>query len=131
MRTEIRYLNTDLDLISDQDLTPLTVALENGNLYTLTVHQREDKLWCARLEINDDHPTPEETIANMLNAIEHLTGTAHTLWTQCSLREFNIGYDCGDRPQRFNNGISSQTILRIGNADASLRITLYPPEIED
>ena len=92
--------------------------------------QGDDGKWYARFEIAEslppDNDEPEETIRRLLDAIEALDGGARLLWTTCSLREFNIGYDSGDEPWAFNNGLSAETLKRIADVGGSLRITIYP-----
>lgn len=128
MSSEIRYLNTDLDIIGNRDLTPLMTALEGRNFYSLHMEQREDGHWHASFEMNETFPIPDETISQTLDGIESLSGDARTLWSECSLREFNIGYVCGDHPRGFNNGLSNRTLVRLCSVGATLRITLYPPD---
>jgi hypothetical protein len=60
------------------------------------------------------------------DAVESLEESCRPLWTECRLKEFNIGYDCGHEPWAFNHGLTNQTLLRMAQAGASLRITLYP-----
>jgi hypothetical protein len=62
----------------------------------------------------------------MLDAIEAIEGVAKDLWEECSQREFNIGFDCGDEPWAFNHGLTNATLKRLVGVGASLRITLYP-----
>jgi hypothetical protein len=126
---EIYYLNTDLDLVAARDFTPLAAALEAQGVCPLYgVTHGEGEHWYATFETDHQYNTPEETMAVMLDAIESLSRTTRTLWTECSLREFNIGYVCGDHPWAFNHGLSNRTLVRAGTAGATLRITLYPPE---
>ena len=94
----------------------------------LHAERGDDGLWYGTFETDEDFGTPEPTIQRLLDAIESLATPEKSVWLQCTLREFNIGYDCGDEPWAFNNGISSATLGRIANLGASLRITLYPPE---
>ena len=124
----IRYLNTDLDLVAVRDLTPLTSALNARAVFPLSVDRGGDGLWYATLELETDDFAidPEGTIRGMLDAIEAIDGEAKQLWAESSLREFNIGYDCGDEPQAFSSGLSNATLNRIASVGASLRITLYP-----
>jgi len=127
---KIEYLNTDLDLISDCDLTPLTNALKARALYPLgDPQQGGDSKWYSILEVDCDleGKEPEATICAMLDAIEGIDEPAKELWRACTKREFNIGYDCGDEPWAFNNGLSNRTLHRMASLGASLRITLYPP----
>jgi hypothetical protein len=125
----IQYINTDLDLIASCDLTPLTSALEARGVRPLNVEQSSDGLWYSILEVaNDVDPDePETTVRVMLDAIEAIDGEARDIWTTCSKREFNIGFDCGSEPWAFNNGLTDSTIKRMASADTSLRITLFPP----
>lgn len=69
-------------------------------------------------------------IASLLDAIESLPGEAHDLWTHCTLREFNIGYDWGAEPWAFNNGLTNGTLARMVRVGAALRITMDPERPE-
>jgi hypothetical protein len=131
VKPEIRYLNTDLDLVGPRDLCPLAAALEVQGVSPVHVTPGQDGCWYATFETDARRDTPEESMSVMLAAVESLSGEARALWWECRLREFNIGYDCGEQPWAFNNGLSSATVLRAGTAGASLRITLYPPDIGD
>jgi len=130
-RPAIKYLNTDLDLVAVRDLTPLANALDARGVFPLSVQQDGGELWYATLEISaNSHDArmlePEATILVMLDAIEALDGEAKELWSACSKREMNIGYDCGDVPWAFNNRLANSTLRRIADVGTSLRITLYP-----
>jgi hypothetical protein len=122
----ISYLNTDLDLTSLDDLTVLARAFEAGGIFPLHVTRGEDGLWYATFEVLDQYTEPEPSIAAMLAVVESLEPPLRSIWTGCSLREFNIGYDCGLQPWAFNQGLSAELLGRIAAAGASLRVTLYP-----
>ena len=66
----------------------------------------------------------------MLTVIQALPEPLRTVWAGGTLREFNIGYDCGFKPWAFYQGLSSQLLGLMAAAGASLRITLYPPASE-
>jgi hypothetical protein len=124
----ISYLNTDLDLICARDLTPLTSALDARGVRPLSVDQGGEGLWYSILEItNEAEPDePETTICAMLDAIEAIDGEAKEIWMNCIKREFNVGYECGDEPWAFNQGLTNSTLKRMASVGASFRITLYP-----
>ena len=130
MEHTIGYLNSDLDLTSGDDLTALAAAFETEGIFPLHVTLREDRLWYATFETDVQHAQPDSNIAAMLTVIEALPEPLQTAWAGCTLREFNIGYDCGCKPWAFNQRLSSQLLGRIAAAGASLRITLYPPASE-
>jgi len=125
---KIQYLNTDLDLVAESDLAPLARALESRGVFPLSVTRGDDGLWYSRLEVNicGESDEPETTLRTMLDAIEALDRDVKNQWDKCQQREFNIGYDCGDEPWAFNNGLSNSTLSRIASLGATLRITLYP-----
>lgn len=123
----ICYLNTDLDLSSTADLTELVDSLQSAGVRALHgVTHSDDGLWYALFETKEQRTDPESSIAHMLVAIESLSGPLRAIWDGCKLREFNIGYDCGEKPWAFNQGLSAAVLGRMSAAGASLRITMYP-----
>lgn len=127
MDDTICYLNTDMDLTSGDDLTALAAAFEAQGIPPLHVTHGADKLWYATFETDGQHEQPEQSIAAMMAVIESLAEPLRTVWSGCTRREFNIGYDCGSKPWAFNQGLSGQLLGRMAKAGVSLRITLYPP----
>ncbi len=126
MDGDITYLNTDLDLVSAEDLTALGAAFEAAGVPPMHVTRGEDGLWYARFETDEQYTEPESNIAAMLTSVEALAPSLRSAWAGCSLREFNIGYDCGLRPWAFNQGLSAALLGRMAAAGVSLRVTLYP-----
>jgi hypothetical protein len=120
------YLNTDLDLISPEELTVLAAVFESRSLFPLHVTQRDDGLWYATFETEDQHAEPEPNIAAMVAVVESLAEPHRSIWSACTRREFNVGYDCGPAPWAFNQGLSSGLLGRMAAVGASLRVTLYP-----
>jgi hypothetical protein len=122
----IRYVNTDLDLTAPHDLGALAAALDADGVFPLHVTHGDDGLWYATFEHQHEHPEPEQSIAAMLCAIESLPTSLRPLWDGCTRRDFNIGYECGDKPWAFNQGLSAALLGRVAAVGASLRVTLYP-----
>jgi hypothetical protein len=54
MDGKITYLNTDLDLVSEHDLTALAAEFEAGDFWTLRTTLGDDGLWYATFE-TDEH----------------------------------------------------------------------------
>ena len=123
-KPQIQYLNTDLDLVSSCSLDALCNEMTGQNLCGHVTHG-EDGLWYAMFEdFSADEPEPN--LVKLLDALDRLSPTAAQVLQQCSKIEFNIGYDCGDEPWSFNQGVSHDTLRRIVKHRASLRVTLYP-----
>jgi hypothetical protein len=121
------YLNTDLDLVSADDLTPLAAALEAAGLLRLHVGKQDDGLWHARFEPSEQHESPEESIAALLPPIESLIGPLSDAWAGCLERELSIGYQSGHAPRPLEHAISSPLLGRAAALGVSLGIVLYSP----
>src|SRR5687768_16707753 len=124
---KFRYLNTDLDLKSPVDVRPLTRALTRFGMWVLHEDKRAARgSWFACLAMEAQFRNPNSNISAILSAIEKLPPKARMIWSGCTLREFNIGYDCGEKPWAFNQALSNRTLSRLAAVGATLRITLYP-----
>jgi hypothetical protein len=117
---EIRYL------VSPGDLHGLAADLQARGVRPLHVTRGADGLWYSLLETEEAYNEPESNISAMLAAIQSLEAESAGSWSECTLREFNIGYDCGDEPWAFNQGLKTDTLHRIAALGATIRITLYP-----
>ena len=132
MDDTIQYLNTDLELTSPDDLTALTAALLAQGMYSLYgPAQNQDGLWYAWFELECDNQEPEPTISRIVSIVESLDAPLRDGWNRCTIREFNLGYDCGSKPWAFNQALSADLLARMAAVGASLRLTLYPPERVD
>ena len=124
-----QYLNTDLDLLSADDLTALAAAFEVRGLMPTCEIRPYDGQWHARFAGNSTadecYDEPEPTIAAMLAVIEALDPPLRSAWAGCSQREFDIGYECRREPFHFHQGLSAGILARLVAAGASLRVTLY------
>jgi len=94
----------------------------------LHVEQRDDGRWFATLETGEQFSEPEPNITAFLNVIEAFADPVRESRLSCDVREFNLGYDCGDEPWAFNHGLTAATLARMVALGISLRITLYPAE---
>jgi len=111
-------------LVCDTDPSKLASELE---AYGLTAHVTpgdDGRFYVLCEDYNDNEPEPN--IKRLLDAVDALSDESRELWSRCSKREFNVGYDCGDEPWSFNQGLSNDVLRRMSNCGASFRITLYP-----
>ena len=120
------YLNTDLDLVSPDDLTVPAAAFELLGLFALHDARRDDRRWYASFETREQHGDPESSIAIMIAAVESLAEPHRSMWRACASRALNIGYDCGSAPWAFTQGLSAPLLGRMAAIGASLHVTLYP-----
>ena len=130
MDNRICYLNTDLELVCADELTEFAAAFKASGARPLHVTKGDDGTWYATIETHEQHAEPDPNIAQLLTIIESLAEPLLNLWMHCTLREFNIGYDCGAEPWAVNQALSSDVLGRIASVGATLRITLYPDRDE-
>ena len=95
-------------------------------MFALSAIQRDASSWDATLELEGSFAQPESNIDAILTAVESLPPDAMKIWSACTVREFNLGYACGDEPWAFTNQLTSPTLARMAALGASLRLTLYP-----
>lgn len=122
----VHYLNTDLDLRSADDLTALAALFEACGLAEIHLRQEDDGSWFAIFEAGCCSAEPDQSITALLDVIEALAPEYRAMWSRCTVREFNLGYQCGDVPQPFTQRLSSEVVVRMAAVGASMRITLYP-----
>ena len=127
MTDTIRYLNTDLDLASPDELAPRAAALEARGLLRLHVSRRDDGLCHATFEDGEQHDEPAPNVAAMLAVVESLERPLRALWDGCVVRRLDAGYECGARPWGFGHELPGELLARMAALGLSLRITLYPP----
>src|SRR4051812_10612087 len=126
----IQYLNTDLDLVSTQDIRSLVSAFDVGGARAMQLAQGDDGQWYATIEMSNESE-PELNIADLLALVELLPGSLRSMWDGCRIRRFDIGYDCGEKPWAFTQSLSAALLARIAAVGASLKITLYPDRPEE
>jgi len=126
MKQEAHYLNTDLDLVAPVDLSPLGLALNALGLLSLHLGQNDNDEWCATFETQEVFRSPDANIAAFLTAIESLDPESRKTWSECTVREFDIGYDSGDLQPALHHQLATQTLARIATLGATVQITLYP-----
>ena len=120
-----RYLNVDLELESDSDLTPFISFLEGKVLFLwkeITSNQSSIGLETNLLFA----PGPEENIAEFLNIIETLPPDLRHLWFNSGKKVIDIGYECGSMEDPINSFISSGIVQRLAQLGCSINITIYP-----
>jgi hypothetical protein len=125
MAAQTRYLNTDLDLVSLVDLTPLAEAFAGKKWSVLHCELHPDNRWTASFEIPGGNKTPEKTIAAMLKVIDRLPGHLKLLWSGCLKRDFNLGFDGGFEPRALEYTLPTELLTRIASVGASVSVTIY------
>ena len=127
---EIRYLNTDLDIESQEDLTTLIEAF--GDEVFVLHHGLIKGMHHASFEFSHDHSSvPDEVIRRYCDLIEALPPTAKMIWNQCSTRLIDIGVESGSSPNCYRFEVHPSTLDRVSAIGASLAGSIYAMQTED
>ncbi|WP_339735265.1 hypothetical protein [uncultured Gimesia sp.] len=125
---DTHYANTDFDLKSASSFDTLHREL-SSRCFALFYTHGEDGHYHACFESDHDGETPESgadrDILLIVNAINMLSDSAKAELDLCYLREFNIGFHCGDS-WAFVHSIPHKAVAAASNVGCSLAVTLYP-----
>ena len=121
---EIHHLNTDLELESPKDLTPIVEAFGEDvvNLYNGEARGH----YLASFELAGSVDSPDSIIQYFCMLAESLEGEEKYLWNNCYSKIFDIGYKCGAGHSSYTDEVRSNTLERVVALGASIRVTVYP-----
>ncbi|MEW6585496.1 MAG: hypothetical protein AB1442_07755 [Nitrospirota bacterium] len=121
----IRYLNTDFEISSPTDLTPLAEAF--GGDVAVLYNGKWGEHFKAVFEINEFHSNANETIEFFCVLVENLNEQERLIWDNCFSKIFDIGYESGLSKQSYSSEIRPDVIKSVAKIGASIAITIYPP----
>jgi hypothetical protein len=155
-KSDIQYLNTDLEVHSEQDLSLLVEALYAHDSILYPKFDSEDRrmeplpeepVHFASFELNtytmDETDANDFPVSNYADAvinqeadivingfcdlIVQLPPQARQLWDCASTKIFDLGFCSGEQPRCFQTMLAANSIRRIADLGASLTVTIYPP----
>ena len=121
---DVRYLNTDLEIESNSDLSK--IVNEFGDDVIVLHHGERRGYQHASFEIAATVEGADETINSFCALVEDLPEGVREIWDGCCSRIFDVGYDSGMSPLNFRSEIRAPTIQRVAAIGASMVITIYP-----
>ncbi len=125
---ESEYVNTDFDLKSATSFDVLHREL-SSQCCVLHYGKGKDGNFHASFESSHDGDLTvtgtELDILLIINAIKKLSRVARAEFDACYLREFNIGFNCGDT-WGFVHSIPHKVVAAVLDVGCSLAVTLYP-----
>lgn len=125
------YLNTDLDIISTEDLSDFAACIQDDCIL-ITAEQGPDGKWyiCAEAHESGDSKAkdhhPHKDLEPLVHLLETLPDPHRRLLVQAEVFEFNIGLESfEDTPTQVLH-LSPSLLARIAALGATLGISLYP-----
>jgi hypothetical protein len=127
---EIRYINTDLEIESKEDLNPIIEAF-GKNAFVL--HSGPIKgMNHASFELTSDrYFDPDKAVDKFCELVENLPVTARKIWNNCATRIIDIGVESGSSPHNYRFEVRQKTINRVSGIGASLIVTVYAMQVEE
>jgi hypothetical protein len=120
-----RFLNVDVDVESREPLDGLVAAMSSTSVHLNARKGRKHYLSFSAAWFKND-ATPDEVLRRLTKAIGALRGEPRRLWRNALRREFNLGFDGGDRQAAFE--LPSKTVEAVARLGGSIGLTLYPPD---
>lgn len=120
-----QFLNVDLMIESDEDLSVLANEVEAGNdAYVL--HFDPNMPGHLSLEAEGDHRKPETTIRALLRVLAGLSSESKELWSRANRRVFDVGYEAGKEDRGFQFNLSEKSVAAIASAKGTIAYAIYP-----
>jgi len=122
---EVRYLNTDLDIESKDDIS--RIVEEFGENVSVLHHGEIRGYQHASFEITGGMSMgADEAINSFCLLVEYLPEEVREIWDGCCSRILDIGYQSGATSPNYRSEIRASTIQRVAGIGASIVITIYP-----
>lgn len=126
---EVRYLNTDLEIQSKDDLS--RIVEEFGEDVLILHHGEIREYQHASFEMAGNTSGADEVINYFCTLVDGLPIEVRGIWDGCCSRILDIGYESGTTSPNYRSEIRPSTIRRVAEIGASLVITIYPPHKDD
>lgn len=119
------YLNTDLDLISDEDISQLGAYFDKHA--DLIRCEKENGVWRAVVEAagSGTSELPDADILGLISVVKKMDPSLKSQLDTCHVRDFNIGVETGNT-RGFNIPINNSTLSKIAVLGFTLSFTTYP-----
>ena len=136
---EAAYLNVDLELDSETDLSALADHL--GDSVFLLFNDRINGIYRLSLETSvaeepasptrDSTRDADDCIWDFLALIAQLPPPLRAAWDGCISRVFDIGITAGTHPSMCIQTVSETTLQALSAVRGTIRVTVYPAELEN
>lgn len=122
---EVRYLNTDLEIESKDDIS--RIVEEFGEDVPVLHHGEIRGYQHASFEIAGGlSMVADEAIDSFCLLVENLPKEVREIWDGCCSRILDIGYQSGATSPNYRSEIRASIIQRVADIGASIVITIYP-----
>ena len=121
---EIKYITTDFDIESNENLTQLVQELEKYMVPQL--NKWVGKIYKASFHGPGIHSAPRETIEEFCDHIENLSEASRYLFNSSKKRIADIAFESGEEPNHITHDLPAPLICRLNALKIGIAITIYP-----
>jgi hypothetical protein len=122
---EARYLNVDLVVEADFDLSPIIAMLKGKVLFLWDKTSPELSTFGVESNLTDSE-SPEEDIVELLQILEKLPDEQKKMLSASKKKVIDIGFECGTIDTAIDMEISVDSIHRMSKFGCLINIRLYP-----
>ena len=132
----IEFINADLEITSNEDLGPISIAFakSGGRFAEMYCGEPVPGSYFASFEVHPDEERDDQTadvkILAFCDSVSELRGLARDVWDRATRRVIDLGYQSDNHCEVFNDRISIDTLHRLANLGIELALTIYPQEIQ-
>ncbi|WPD23196.1 MAG: hypothetical protein SD837_01270 [Candidatus Electrothrix scaldis] len=125
MDRDLRYLNTDFELMASVDLTPLVEAFGEDAL--VLYNGKWGKYYKASFESPyDGSSDPNDIISYFNELVTYLNEEEKSLYDSCFSKIFDIGFESGNSKFVCYSELRERTICILADLKARIGVTVYP-----
>ena len=119
-----QYLNTDLEIESLEDLTPIVEEFPADVSCLFHGRIRDRNRACFELA----GPSDANECIRMFHAlVKGLSPKARSVWDGCSRRTLDVGFEAGHDRENCQQVLTHEVLALAASIRAHLVITVYPP----
>ena len=120
--SEIKFLNIDLDIESNDDLTPL--AKEWGS--RVSTHRLEEIEGKYFGSFETGYGSITEILDEYVSLISNLSESSKMIWKNALKREFDFGFETSSWPSNIRVSVDARFISKLADVSGSVAVTVYP-----
>lgn len=125
MDRDLRYLNTDFELMSSSDLTPIVESFSEDVI--VLYNGKWGKYYKAIFESPAESSSdPNEIISYFNELVTSFDEEAITLYDSCFSKIFDIGFEAGSSKVVCYSELRERTICILAELKARIGVTVYP-----
>jgi hypothetical protein len=120
------FLNVDLEVLADYDLSGLAKALEvSRRCFVVDSGPWWQGGYHASFELARASKTPDSTIRGLARLVSTLPSPTRRLWTRARRRFLSIGIQAGHEPRMFEAVITQGALRAALEINAEVVLTIY------